>query len=311
MADRESKTTGIKVAAARLSIVSNITLTALKLAVGIVSGSVSVLSEAVHSASDLFASIIAYFSVQVAAQPADEKHPYGHGKAESLSGLAEAVIIVLAAGYIIYEAVERLVTPHRPPRIEAAMAVMVVSAIVNTLVSQHLFKVAKETDSQALEADGAHLRTDVWTSIGVLAGLALVRLTGFNHMDSIAAIVVALLILHAAWRLTNAAVAPLMDTQLPEEEIELVKIILESDPEVLSYHKLRTRKSGAWRHVDAHVLLDDNLSLLEAHTLTERLEDRIRASLPNIEITLHTEPYEAEQQHQHEQHGGPPPSSAL
>jgi len=296
-----------KTAAARLSIYSNTLLTLAKLVVGLLASSVSVLAEAIHSATDLLASWIAFFSVRVADRPADEGHPYGHGKVESLSGMAEAVLIFGAAAYLIYEAVAKLVTRVAPHRVDIGIAVMGISVIVNSLVARHLFCVARRTDSLALEADAEHLRTDVYTSFGVLVGLILVKTTGRSFFDPLAAIVVALMIVRAAWRLTRGAVASLMDAQLSEGETDAIRRILDSEPAVRGYHKLRTRKSGSVRHVDAHVLMDDHLTLLEAHALTESLEDRIRAELPHAEITLHTEPYLAEQRHQYEQHGGPHP----
>jgi cation diffusion facilitator family transporter len=296
-----------KIGAARLSIVSNSLLTLLKLTVGVVSGSVSILSEAIHSASDLVASWIAFFSVRVSDRPADRDHPYGHGKIESLSSLAEALLIFAAAGYIIVESVEKWIARAQPEKLNLGMAVMGLSVVVNVLVARFLFRVARRTESLALEADAEHLRTDVYTSLGVLAGLALTWATDWHFIDPLVAIAVALLILHTAWQLTRRSLEPLMDAHLPQEEVASIRRILDSEPEVLGYHKLRTRKSGSHRHIDAHILLDDDLTLLEAHDLTERIEDRIRASIPNVEIMLHTEPYRAEQRHQHEHHGGPPP----
>lgn len=296
-----------KVAAARLSVISNTGLTLLKLAAGLATGSISVLSEAVHSGTDLIASWIAFFSVRVADRPADAEHPYGHGKVESLSGLAEALLIFAAAAVIIYESVEKLRWRGDPIKPDLGMAVMLASVLVNTLVARYLFHVARKTDSLALEADAEHLRTDIFTSVGVLAGLALVRVTGWQVFDPLIAIGVSLLIVHAAWRLIRGALEPLLDAQLPAADLETLRRLLEDEPSVLGYHKLRTRKSGSARYVDAHVLMEDEMSLLEAHELTEKIEDRIRAALPNVEITLHTEPYRAEQRHQFEQHGGPRP----
>jgi cation diffusion facilitator family transporter len=296
-----------KISAARLSIISNTFLTLLKLIVGLLSGSVSIISEAVHSASDLIASWIAFFSVRVSDRPADRDHPYGHGKVESLSSLAEALLIFAAAGYIIYESIEKWIARAQPQKLDLGMAVMSLSVVVNVLVARYLFRVAHRTESLALEADAEHLRTDVYTSLGVLAGLALTWRTGWHFIDPLVAIAVALLILHTAWQLTLRSIEPLMDAHLPQEEVASIRQILESEPEVLGYHKLRTRKSGSHRHIDAHILLDDDLTLLEAHELTEKIEDRIRDAIPNVEIMLHTEPYRAEQRHQHEQHGGPPP----
>jgi cation diffusion facilitator family transporter len=304
---QDNNLTPQKVAAARLSIYSNSLLTILKLAVGLFTGSVSVLSEAVHSASDLMASFIAFFSVSVSDKPADEVHPYGHGKIESLSGLAEAFLIVFAGAYIVYESIEKLYHKSAAPQVDLGISVMAFSVILNSIVARYLYRVAETTDSLALRADAEHLKTDIFTSLGVFAGLLLVRFTGWNPMDPIAAIVVALLIFRASWKLARTSVEPLVDTQLPEEEIQVVRNALELEPAVMGFHKLRTRKSGSMRHVDAHILLDDDLSLIAAHDLTEKIEDRIREALPNTEITLHTEPFRTERRHQHEEHGGPEP----
>src|SRR5207302_325504 len=181
--ERQLARGGDKVAAARLSIISNSLLTALKLGVGIFSGSVSVISEAAHSATDLIASVIAFLSVRVADRPADEDHPYGHGKIESISALAEALLILGAAAWIVYEAVQKLMSHEHRPRVDLGMAVMVVSVIVNSLVARHLHRVAEATDSLALAADAKHLSTDIYTSVGVLVGLATVRITGWVAAD--------------------------------------------------------------------------------------------------------------------------------
>ncbi len=298
---------GAKVAAARLSVGSNAFLILLKLAAGLATGSVGVLSEAAHSGTDLAAALIAYFSVRLADQPADEEHPYGHGKVESLSAMAEATLIILAALWIIYEGIDRLIHPHFAPGVGLGIGVMALSAAINTFLVRYLLRVARATDSPALRADAVHLRTDVFTSLSVLVGLVLVRVTQIAVFDAIVALGVAILILFAAWGLARGALEHLMDVQLPERDVQAVRDVLDSEPGVKGYHKLRTRKSGSARHVDAHVLLDDNLSLVDAHDLTEKLEDRMREALPNAEITLHTEPYRAEQRHQHEQHGGPAP----
>lgn len=298
-----------KEAAARRSIVSNTLLVGLKLGVGLWTGSVSVLSEAIHSATDLVASGIAFFSVRYSDAPPDDEHPYGHGKIESLSGMAEALLIFAAAAYICYEAISKLRAPGEahPLTADAGMVVMGLSVVVNILVSRHLYRVAEETDSQALHADAEHLRTDVLTSLGVLIGLALVRLTGHSWLDPVTALCVALVIMHAAFRLTYDAYQLLLDVRLPPEDEERIRDILEADDRVLGYHKLRTRKSGSFRHADVHVQIDDDCTLVVAHEITEELEDQIRAALPSTHINIHIEPYRAELQHQYEAHGAPPP----
>ena len=296
-----------KANAARVSVGCNAALVLLKLTVGLWSGSVGVLSEAMHSATDLLAASIAYLSVRVSDTPPDEDHPYGHGKIESISGLAEALLILLAAILIFYEAIQRLRAPNTGvPPIGAGLAVMAFSVVVNVFVSRHLMNVARQTDSLALEADARHLRTDIITSLGVAVGLLLARLTGRARLDAITAIVVAFLILHTGYKLAWDAMHPLLDARLPVEEEAAIQEALETHPGVLSYHKLRTRKSGSQRHADVHVQIDDNCTLVEAHALTEELEDRIRGALAGVNINIHIEPYHAELRHQQEAHGVAP-----
>jgi len=290
--------------AAALSIISNSGLVAAKAAVGIVSGSVSVLSEAAHSATDLVASLIAFFSVRVSDTPPDAEHPYGHGKIEGVSGLLEALLIFAAAFYIIYEAIHRIINHHgQPPTFDAGLVVMGISAATNFGLSRYLARVARETDSLALQADAEHLTTDVYTSVGVFVGLVLARLTHLSWIDPVAGLGVAILIIHTGYRLTRHSMKPLLDARLPSEEEQRIKDILNHDARVLGYHKLRTRKSGSQRHADVHVLIDDASTLLEAHDLTEELEDHVRTTLPDININIHIEPYHAEMQHQREAHG--------
>jgi cation diffusion facilitator family transporter len=175
--------------------------------------------------------------------------------------------------------------------------VMGISAVVNIVVSRYLFRVARETDSLALEADAHHLQIDVWTSLGVLVGLGLVAITGENRFDPIVALVVALFILRTGWMILVAACRPLLDERLPEEEVRQVQAVIANNPDILGWHKLRTRKSGSHRHIDVHIQVDDEMSLREAHRLTEALEDDIRATLPNVHVVIHTEPYEEELRH--------------
>ncbi len=293
-----------KVGAARLSIISNTTLTILKLIVGLLSGSVGVISEAAHSSIDLIASFIALLSVRMSNQPADEEHPYGHGKAESISGILEGMLIWLAAGTIIYTAVEKLRRPLALPAVDWGMAVMGLSVVVNIGVSYVLFKVARATDSLALLADAEHLRTDVLTSLGVLVGLALIKVTHWAVLDPIIGIVVALLITWIGIQLIKDGLQSLMDVRLPEADLQKIYEALTEEPGILGYHKLRTRKSGSTRYIDFHIQVDDNLSLVDAHSLTEKLEDKIRNTLPNVEVVIHTEPYSDEMRHWSEYHSG-------
>jgi cation diffusion facilitator family transporter len=211
-----------KAGAARLSVLSNTALVLLKLFVGIRIGSVAVLSEAAHSSTDLIAALIALFAVRASDVPPDEKHPYGHGKLESVSGVVEAILILGAGAYIIYEAISALIHGRSSGQLGWGIAVMALSALANTFVARHLFRVARATDSLALEADAHHLSIDIWTSLGVVAGLALAWITGLHLFDALAALVVAFFILKTGWGILRRAFSPLMDEQLPEEEVRTV-----------------------------------------------------------------------------------------
>jgi len=283
----------LKARAAWLSIGSNSVLIAFKLVVGVVSGSISIISEALHSSSDLVASIIALIAVRSAAQPADPSHHYGHEKVENVSGVIEGLLILAAAVVIIFEAVSKLRHGVHLDHVPLAIAVMLVSAGVNLAVSRgYLSPVARRTDSAALEADAAHLQTDVYTSLGVAAGLALVELTGVEEIDPIVAIVVALLITWTAWRLVSRSTRVLLDEALPDDEVEeLREAVAEHRGElILGYHKLRTRRAGSKRHIDLHITVPDQMTIAQAHDVAEHIEADIAERLPNCEVLVHIEP---------------------
>lgn len=287
---------GEKRKAAGVSIASNGLLTAAKFTAAILSGSVSVLSEAIHSLGDMAASALAYFSVRMSDKPADEDHPFGHGKVESLAGLAEALLLLGAAGYVGYEAIRRF---SSPARINAEIALVVVAATagVNIFVSRYLKRVAEETDSEALRADAAHITADVVTSVGVLLALLLVKITGKPYWDPIVALALSVWIVWTALKIMAAALSLLMDISLPENEIQIINDIFKTHPEVLGWHQLRTRKAGSHRHIDGHIMLRDDLTLVQAHSITEDIEDRVRNALTNVSISLHMEPYGWEEEH--------------
>ncbi len=274
--------------AALVSVGSNTVLVALKLAVGIFTGSVGVISEAIHSGIDLIASAMALWAVRAAAKPADDDHAYGHGKYENLSGAIEAALILVAAGMIAYEAIERLFEPGHSVAVDLGLAVMAFSCLVNTVVSRYLFRVARETDSAALEADAHHLSTDVYTGMGIFAGLALVRITGLPIFDALTALAVAVLIAKIAWDLAMASTGALLDISLPAEEVALIdRVIRRYMPPFLDYHDLRTRKSGSMRHVDVHLTVPGNMSVLAAHDLAEAVERDLCQELGNVNVMTH------------------------
>ena len=277
-----------KAKTARLSIFSNTLLIIMKFAVGFISGSVSILSEAIHSLMDLVAAVIAFFSVRVADNPPDEGHPYGHGKFENLSGVLEALLILVAAGWIVYEAIHKMSNKEPVESIGLGSAVMFISAGVNILVSRRLYKVAKETDSVALEADALHLKTDVYTSLGVGIGLLLIWITGIHYLDPIIAILVAILILKEAYELLARAFSPLLDSSLKREELEKLENMLQDMG--VKYHDLKTRRAGSYIFVDFHLEMSPESPLSDVHAYCDEIEDNLRTELPNLKISIHAEP---------------------
>jgi cation diffusion facilitator family transporter len=283
----------LKARAAWVSIASNAALIVFKLVVGVVSGSIGIVSEALHSASDLVASVIALFAVRAAAKPADPSHRYGHEKVENISGVVEGLLIIAAAAVIVYEAVQRIVTGPHLEHIELAIAVMLVSAGVNLWVARGVLSpIARRTDSAALEADAAHHLTDVYTSLGIAAGLALVRLTGWQYFDPILAIAVALLIVWTGWRLVDRSTRVLLDEALPDDELELIgeKVAEHRGELIIGFHRLRSRKAGSKRLIDLHITVPDDMTVAQAHAVAEHIEADIAELLPNSEALVHVEP---------------------
>ena len=282
-----------KTSAAGLSILSNSLLVAVKLAVGLAMGSVSVISEGIHSAVDLLAALIAFFSIRAAVKPADEEHEFGHGKIENISGSIEALLIFLAAGLIIYQAIKKITVGTPVERLDLGIGLMAGSAVINFFVSRRLHKIADSTDSVALEADAWHLTTDVYTSLGVFVGLVIVRLTHLTVLDPIIAIGVALLIIRAAWNITRKSMGGLVDVRLPQAEEDIIATsITEHLGEITGFHELRTRKSGSQRYIDLHLVLPKSVTLEDAHKLCDHLEGDIKSKLSNGLVTIHCEPCE-------------------
>jgi cation diffusion facilitator family transporter len=280
---------------ARLSIYSNTLLLLTKLIAGLFMGSISVLSEALHSGIDLMAALIANYSVNKAGKPADEVHKFGHGKFENISGTVEAVLIFMAAIAILYKALEKMTKGGEVEFIGAGLAIMGISAALNFYVSRKLMSVARKGESIALEADAYHLTTDVYTSAGVFAGLVLIYITGNPVFDPILAIFVALLILRASYDLIKRSLSGLMDVKLSDREENIIKSIIAAHySQYAEYHDLRTRISGAERFVDLHLVVPKNQHVEEAHEFCDHLEKDIRRIIPNLSILIHIEPCEEE-----------------
>ena len=278
-----------KVSIARLSIVSNTLLILMKLAVGIISGSVSILSEAIHSSMDLIAAVISFFSVRVSDNPPDTRHPYGHGKIENISGVIESLLIFIAAIWIIIEAVKKLLGEKiELDSIALGSIVLLISALVNTFVSRKVYKVARETHSVALEADALHLKTDIYTSLGVAIGHGLIMITGIKWLDPGIAILVALFIIKEAFHLLKKAFTPLLDTAWSNTEIAELKKKLNSLN--VSYHDLRTRVAGNYRFVDLHIQIPEYVTVGNAHKYCDKIENELTAVYENLTVTIHVEP---------------------
>jgi cation diffusion facilitator family transporter len=281
-----------KSGAAGLSIASNSLLIAIKLAAGAITGSIAIVTEAVHSLIDLIASVVAFVSVRKADEPADADHPYGHEKVESLAATIEGMLILIGAGIIVYEATHRLVDGSQVESLGVGIAVMGFSVLANLVVSGVLYRQAREHDSPALEGDAAHLRTDALTSAGVLTGLAIVQITGVVAFDSITALIVAGAIVTAGLRIIRRSSGVLVDEALPDAEMDQIEAAIAAarTPEVAGYHKLRARKAGSRRYIDFHVQYRSGTSLERAHELAHQMRAEIEASLRRAEVLIHAEP---------------------
>ncbi|MDD3225092.1 MAG: cation diffusion facilitator family transporter [Clostridium sp.] len=279
-----------KVKAARMSIVSNTMLIIMKFIIGIISGSVSIISEAIHSCMDLIASVIAFFSVRVSDKPADKNHPYGHGKIENISGVIEAILIFIASAIIIYESVNKILNPKEIAAAGLGFLVMFVSSFVNFMVSKKLYKIAKQEQSIALEADALHLKSDVLTSLGVGIGLLIMYITKIKILDPIVAILVAVFILKEAFELLREALKPLLDGRLTDEEIETIEnIIAKNGGKYCSYHDLKTRRSGSSKHIDMHLVVPEDMSVKDSHIICDNIENEIEKVLKNTDVMIHVE----------------------
>jgi cation diffusion facilitator family transporter len=282
----------VKTKAAGLSIASNVSLIALKVVAGAVTGSVAILTEALHSAIDLIASIVAWASVRKADEPADAEHRYGHHKIENLSAAIEGILILVGSGVIAFEAIRKLAQGEPVQRLGFGIAVMAISGVANLAVSTYLYRQAHATESPALEGDAAHLRTDAMTSFGVLVGLALVQITGATWLDPAVALLVAAAIVYSGIRILSRSGRALVDEALPPDELAAIReAVVSFGPEgVAGYHNLRTRSAGSRRYVDLHVQFRAGTTLEEAHATAHNLQAAIEHRLRNADVLIHLEP---------------------
>jgi cation diffusion facilitator family transporter len=278
--------------AAAVSIASNTVMISLKVVAGVLTGSVAILTEALHSSIDLLASFIAFFSVRRAEEPADASHRYGHEKFENAAAAAEGMLILAGSAVIVFAAVRALI--HGPELEHLGVGIVVIgfASAANFAVSSWLFRRARETDSAALAGDAAHLRTDAYTSIGVLVGLALVSVTGAEWLDPVVALLIAAAIVATGFRITMGSLRVLVDEALPDDELNAIKAEIEAfaGRGVVGYHQLRTRRAGPRRYVDLHVQFRRGTTLEEAHQTAHELQDGITHALHGADVLIHIEP---------------------
>lgn len=276
-----------------LSIAAAIATIALKGAAWWLTGSVGLLSDALESFVNLAGALMALAMLSLAAEPADETHAYGHGKAEYFSSAFEGFLILVAAVSIGYAAVERMLNPQPIEAVGIGLGVSVAASLVNLVTARILMKVGREENSITLEADAHHLLTDVWTSAGVITGVALVWLTGWLWLDPVIALLVAVNIVWTGWQLLQRSASGLMDASIPAERIEAVKGVLEGyRGQGLDFHALRTRQAGMRAFVSLHVLVPGAWTVQQGHDWLERIEADIRRVVPNAHVTTHLEPLE-------------------
>ncbi len=282
----------MKARTAALSVASNSTLIVLKVVAGTITGSVAILTEAIHSSIDLIASIVAFLSVRKADEPADESHRYGHEKIENLAAAIEGILILVGSSVIVFEAIRRLIRGGHIQSIPLGLAVIGFSVVVDVAVSTVIARRARATESAALEGDATHLRTDALTSAGVLVGLALVKLTGAQWIDPAVALAVAAAIVTTGVRLIGRSSRVLVDEALPGAEVGEIRGAIEEFGArgVVGYHELRTRRAGARRYVDLHVQFRSGTSLEDAHRTAHELQDVISSRLAGADVLIHLEP---------------------
>ncbi len=274
-----------------LALIVILGLVSLKLVIALITGSISIFAQTADSFLDVIAVLIAFFSIRMSVKPADEEHPFGHGKIENISAVAQAILIFTAGGLIIYSAINRIISEEAIELTEAGIGVMAISIIASILLSRHLLKVSKATDSLALEAIGHNIAADVYSAAGVLVGLVVIRITGLVILDPIIALVVSIIIFKSAFTVIGKSFYGLMDTRLPKsEEKEIASCLKEHSGQLVGFHKLRTRKAGNQRFIDLHLILPKSACIEEAHRICDNLEQELEDKLTNTNVTIHVEP---------------------
>ena len=277
--------------AAKLSIVSIGLLIVIKVVASVITGSISIRADAIHSAIDLSGVLIGFIGIRISGKPPDERHTFGHEKAENISGVVVAGLIFIAAGIIAYEAIKRLVVGGTIELVSIGIYITIVAIVINTIVYMYASRIANRTDSVALEATARDMFADALSSSAVLIGLVLVRLTGISMLDAIVALFVAVLIARTAYMVMNKSLSGLMDTRLPKNEEESIRsCIMNRGDLIVGFHNLRTRKSGSQRFIDFHLIMPKHVSVDDAHNVCDQLERDIATRLIRSKVTIHIEP---------------------
>jgi cation diffusion facilitator family transporter len=277
--------------AAKLSILAVSFLIAMKVVASIVTGSIAIRADAIHSAIDLVGAVVGFIGIRIADKPPDRQHPFGHGKAENIAGVVIAALIFIAGGTIAYQAITRLISGAALEMVVVGIYVTAAAIVINLAASWYAMRVARSTDSLALEATARDLLADVLSSVAVLVGLILVRLTGIALLDPIVALLVSLLIFRTGFLAMKRSFGGLIDTRLPRaEERKIIASIKEHGGQLVSFHKIRTRKAGSQRYIDFHLVVSKDISVEKAHRLCDELEREIEAQLSSTSVTIHIEP---------------------
>lgn len=274
---------------ALISVFAAIFLTGFKLIIGLLTGSLGILSEALHSGLDLIAAIITYFSVRISDRPADKNHNFGHGKIENFSAFIETILLLITCAWIIYEAVNRLLSGNTHIEVTVWSYIVIISSIIIDINrSRILYRVAKKYNSQALEADALHFSSDIWSSVVVLFGLICANF-GFFFADSVAALVVAIIVLYISYKLGKKAIDVLLD-KAPQDTINKVHEVIATFPEIKHFHSLKVRTAGADTFIKFNIHLEPNLSLSQVHEICDKIENAINNVIARSETIIHAEP---------------------
>ncbi len=277
--------------AAGLSITSNAIIIITKIIAGMLSGSISIISEAIHSMSDFLASVLTFFAVTRSAEPADKEHPFGHGKYEDMSGFIEGGLIIFAGCFIVFESTKKIILGYTlQTESMLGIYVMALAVVANFVVSRYLFYVAKKSDSVSLLADAEHLSTDIFSSLGVLVGLVLIKITGIAALDPIVAIVVAVIILKTGFMISKETLNNLLDGSLPQEDIKKIETILKNNKVIKGFKNIKGRKSGQYKDIELTLLFNPDMKISCAHNICDQIENEIKKELGNVSTIIHAEP---------------------